>query len=214
MQTAVLITTCNRPEKLREVIGDVEREIPGAFLVVVDDGSEPQAVLDTRLDHILIRNARRFGRQGYWRTVAKGFDAVRRRTYGFFVMLPDDVRLKEGFMERATETWKGIQDKRKACLSLHSEGRERTANWTGFQPVRMGDVWLSQWSDLCFISDDRFLRLIPRLSPCMNTSTSSGVGGQISRRLYKRNWNMYHVADTLVTHGNHPSVMHADRRKH
>jgi hypothetical protein len=46
-----------------------------------------------------------------------------------------------------------------------------------------------------------------------NPHISSGVGQQISVRLSEKGLNMYHVINTLTTHGDHESVLLPELRK-
>ena len=46
-----------------------------------------------------------------------------------------------------------------------------------------------------------------------NPNLSSGVGEQISKRLYNLDLNMYHVINNLTIHGDHESKLLPELRK-
>ncbi len=95
----------------------------------------------------------------------------------------------------------------------------REENWTGFKRKDMGSHYLTQWNDMCFITTESFFRLVPGI--CMvdaqrwleDPLLGSGVGKQITERVYNRKFRMYQVKESLATHGYHPSVMNPEARK-
>ena len=64
-----------------------------------------------------------------------------------------------------------------------------------------------------FESLDFKLNPIPLSRWNKNPNISSGVGQQISVRLFEKGLNMYHVINTLTTHGDHKSVILPELRK-
>ena len=73
--------------------------------------------------------------------------------------------------------------------------------------------------NLCFISEKKFFEVlnykleeIPKTRWVGNPNLSSGVGQQISLRLYNMNLNMYHTKKSFVYHGNHESKMNKVER--
>ena len=215
-KATVLITTCDRPRMLQDLITDLERESMrsglGVELVVVDDGDK-KAKPRTNLPVRVLRTGKRSGREGYWKVVNLGMDRARGTLFDAFFMLPDDVRLKEGFFTRAVDLWNDISDPHLISLSLSADGRESKRCWTPHKPEKIGDVWHSQWNDLCFMCTRRFFEVIKRIKPVeIDGFESSGVGRQITKRLHGSGLSMYHVVDSLVTHGDHESRMHKDIR--
>lgn len=218
MHIEVLITTYNREQLLANLLSDLEREARGldVRLVIVDDASTPVYTPRTDLPAELIRMPSRNGRLNYWKTVNAGL--VRLTSPDYFVMLPDDVRLTKGFFHRAIETFVSIRDERKICLSVSLDGRETKPNWTNSKPVErvFGQVrvWQTQWNDLAFIAPGSFLRIIGRINPRPPgyEAASSGVGRDISLRLHRLGYSMFHTDRTMVLHGDHPSVMHPEVR--
>ncbi len=215
----VLITTYNRPDKLLSLLSDIDRE-GGAEVYVYDDGStedyEPILYKSKKVKVHYFKFKKNHGKQEYWKVINKVFDDVRRIEGDYFYMLPDDVRLVEGFFEKSKQLWKTLDNP--ICLStLMDEGRRGVKNWTNITPQDLGDVIRTQWNDLCFMCEKTFFEALDYRINDINSSRftdpniSSGVGQQVSQRLY-RSWNMYHVKQSLVIHSNGTSVMHPNTR--
>jgi len=104
----VLITTYNRKDKLLALLSDIDRE-GGADVYVYDDGStedyEPVLYKSKKSKVKYFKFKKNHGKQEYWKVINKVFDDVRRIEDQYFYMLPDDVRLVEGFFEKSQRIW-------------------------------------------------------------------------------------------------------------
>lgn len=128
-----------------------------------------------------------------------------KKKYDYYFMVPDDFMPVEGFVKKAIKTWKKIEDMRKICLTTYiSKAREGKACWTKFEPVQYRDYWLTQWTDMCFMCEQRFfttLGKIPysRLNWDKRPRLGSGVGASISSFMYRNGWNICQVRNSLFT---------------
>lgn len=74
-------------------------------------------------------------------------------------------------------------------------------------------VWRTDWVDCIWMSDGRLAHRIGGIAEVdsrrwdQSPQMSSGVGAQITWWGNKLGWNFYQVAQTLVRHGDHPSLM-------
>lgn len=136
------------------------------------------------------------GRYGYWNTVNTLFSF--RTKHKYYIMLPDDFLMDKEQVNKAVETWDGIKDKKKICLSL-GEPRTDTTCWTAFKAKRVGQVWLTQWVDMCFLCEELFFTALGRIDGPLKRGQSSGVGSYISRKLNREHYNLYQVKESLIT---------------
>lgn len=183
-----LITTYNRQASCQRLVDSLQGL--GDILVVNDDSN------------YTINGCKQFivhphrGKNGYWDIVNILFRL--RGQYKYFFMLPDDFIPVDNMVERAIALWESINDPKKICLNLDGD-RQGEMCWTDFQPQDLGNVWLSQWVDMCFMCEITFfnvLGIIPRRKPL--PYRSSGVGMFISRKLYNSQYNLYHVKEALA----------------
>ena len=142
----------------------------------------------------------------------------------YFIYLPDDISLAKNFFNKSIQIYNSIQDPNKICLSLLMPTQQiGKPNWTNFYPIDLGEYYQTQWCDLCFISEKKIFEVlnykidpIP-LSRWKNKNINreylgSGVGQNLSIRLNKRGYKMYHIKKSLALHLDHPSVMNPNIR--
>jgi hypothetical protein len=172
---------------------------------------------------IFIETARRLGKSEFWRMHQFVFDLVRLLAPPSVLCVQDDIELAPGWLEEAWSIIRSLDDPAFAALSLHSgPDDEPEGRWIRFprRPTPCGRAWLTQWLDLpAFIATPRLyhalehrLRPIPRLRWAWDPSKSSGVGRQITRRLFAHEANVYRVARPLAYHGSRPSLMNPEAR--
>jgi segregation and condensation protein B len=66
-------------------------------------------------------------------------------------MIPDDFIPVDGFVQKAIESFRGI------CLTTYtSESRGGKECWTHKKVIDCGDVWLTGWTDMCFVCKKEF----------------------------------------------------------
>jgi hypothetical protein len=194
---------------------DTYRNVYDITVAVFDDGSS-----DTRyyqrcfyggIDYY--RSATNGGKKKYYDLVNKAFACIPDADYYF--MLPDDMELSNGYFSEAITTWRSINDARKICLNTDVDARAGKEQWTQVKTVDKGNVWQTQWMDMCFMSERLFFQQVGRISIGDRWKTDetlgSGVGAFISRALNTKRYGMYQVKKSLVNHGNHESRMNPNQ---
>lgn len=223
----VLITTYNRPKMLGLLLNDIEthKNNHKIHTYVINDGSDVNYdSIDKKYNFKHIR-AHRHGKWRYWLLVTMIFEAMRYNNDRYFIMVPDDVRLKDDFFDKAIKMYSAIKNPHKICLNLLLD-KQRTGktNWTNFisRKIKAGNFHLyhTQWVDMCFIAEKKFFDIlsyrinkIPPQRWQSNGHLGSGVGQDISIRLNAQGLKMYQVCETLVIHGDHPSRMNTAVRE-
>lgn len=222
----VVITTFNREQMIKKLLDDIEKYKSKykILTIVFDDGSPNYLdISDNNIRYVKFLN--NHGKKLYWKLITETMKYCENVNAKYFIYLPDDVRLSKNFFDESINTYENINDARKICLSLLMPIQQiGKTNWTNFIPIEKDGCFLTQWCDLCFISNKRFFEAlnykideIPlnRWDTKSNKreNLSSGVGKNISERLHIQNLNMYHVKSSFVIHGDHDSVMNPGLRK-
>lgn len=197
----VIINTYNRPRQLNALLDDIFEQCPECNVTVLNDGSAENYKINHDINFITVGH---HGKEKYWQLVNRGFQVAKNSDHKYFIYLPDDVRLIDGFFDKAVALYESIKDQSKICLTLRRP-KGRDENWTGFKPVCFTNVRLIQWVDMLFIAEKKFfealyykLNKIPRSRWANNPKLGSGVGKQISKRLLRSGYNMYQVNSSLV----------------
>lgn len=202
----LVITTFDRQLEVKNLVTKL-RSIYGGKILVFDDASNPTPELDCEV----IRYHKNHGKRNYWRLVTDVFKYLKSENFDYFFMIPDDVIPKDDLFTRSVQLWEAIKDERKICLSIgHTHNRHYQPCWTYFQPIKMGEVVLTGWNDLCFMAERRFLEeLNYEIEEPLDgyDFRSSGVGRYISRKLQPQ-WNLYHVDKSLCEFPANESRMH------
>jgi len=192
MDITFLITTRNRQKSCQELV-DSLRELGN--IIVANDGSNYSVKGAVNLNtHIHL------GKKNYWKLINMLF---RNRTEAkYYFVLPDDFLICDSQIAKAIEIWESIKDDNKICLNLYYD-RNGKRCWTNFLPVNKGDIWQTQWVDMCFLCENMFferLGAIPELNKTRNMyfKGSSGVGCYISRFFNRKKMNLYQVKESLV----------------
>ena len=216
----VVITTYNRPDMLRTLLENIlkEKKQYNVHIVVFDDGSDFKYDL-SNYNVKVIRMFPNMGKQKYYITFNATFSYVKNINSKYFIYLPDDITLVDDFFSKVKNTYESINDPRKICLSILTDDRVKRPNWTSHKPIDFGNYYKTQWNDLCFISEKGFfeslnykIEEIPKTRWEKNPNISSGVGHQISVRLDKNGYGMYHTKSSMVVHGDHESKMNKNER--
>jgi len=191
MDIGFLITTYNRQESCQRLVDSLQGL---GDILVLNDGSdyEINGCRQVFQEHM--------GRVGYFSTVNNLFSLRGRHRY--YIMLPDDFLMDKEQVDRAVELWQAISDKKKICLNLFAD-RIGLPCWTRFKPVLKGNLWLTQWVDMCFLCEEWFFKVVGNIDHRQFhgnlNKRSSGVGAYISKRLYANKYNLYQVRESLVT---------------
>ncbi len=218
----IAITTYEREDLLKSLLNDINKykNYLKIKIFIFDDGSNIQYNLkdyDVKYIKYLVNH----GKKQYWKLINDIFKVFKHISSNYYMILPDDINLKNNFFNYAFKFYESINDPKKICLNLlMDESRRGKKNWTNFQPIEYSNYYLTQWNDLCFLAEKNFFEVlnyeitpIDENSWANNENLSSLVGQQISIRLYKLNKNMYHVKNSLVTHGPHISKMNTKERE-
>jgi glycosyltransferase involved in cell wall biosynthesis len=223
------ITTYNRPDMLMELLHNIllEAKAYKIKVIVLNDGSTAkygrvERYLEKHFEGIYKRFNGRHGKPLYWALINHLFTAAKQFRFDYFIQLPDDVRLVEGFFDKAIAHYEAIPKHSRLCMNLLNDGREY-AMWTPVDPVRIDfagqQLIRIGWVDMCYIAERTFFdRLEWTMKPIdiawsSANGRSSGVGMQISRRIVASGGHFYLVGKSLVIHDDHQSVMHTIHRK-
>ena len=218
----VVITTFNRKESLMRLLSDIDKNKGNyKILTIVFDDSSTNSLDLTDFDVKYIRYYVNHGKKQYWKLMSDTMQFCEYINSKYFIYLPDDVTLVDNFFMKSIESYENIQEDNKICLSLLLIKQQiGNTNWTDFKPIEYDNYYKTQWCDLCFISEKKLFNIldykideVPLGRWKNNKNLSSGVGRDLSKRLYNLGYNMYHVKNTLVLHGDHDSVMNKDLRE-
>jgi hypothetical protein len=230
----VMISTHKRPEACAALLQQLHAALPvqlrnDAQVIVLEDASSSDYTALVELGQrlfgqrfLFLRSRRWLGKQGYYLTYQAAFELARRVQPTHTLFIQDDLSLAPDFFARAFALWGSIGDRKKAVLSLISfEDDEVRGRWTRFKRRKLlgGKVWKTQWFDLpAYLVDEYFFETLgyhvypsDPMRFTRGLGISSGVGEQLTRRLWRRG-NIYQVAQTLVFHGEHASVMNTNAR--
>jgi len=235
LEIRVLITTFNRPSSLIRLLRQLDEsavcfskgnkgERPITVDIMNDGGETVHVPVLPNLQCNYSEEDRNNGKQGYWRLIDKAYSRMKTCRFDLFIQLPDDVEVEPSFFNDAVDQWMKIQDPGKISLNLLlDQSRIGRPNWTNVFPCIKSfngcRFFLTGWIDMCFISGRRFFNALEyRIDPVppsrwhADPNMSSGVGQQISGRLYAKGLNMYQVRESLLFHGNHQSRMNPGER--
>lgn len=209
MSVLTIITSYNRKESLEKLLESLDRQKTN--IQIFDDYS--CFTLD-RKD--FLQFPFNYGKEYAWMKFNKIFSFIP-KTYDYYILIPDDVEIKDDFIEQCIKKWDNLPEKQKICLSLLTDSRVKEGCFTGFPCQIEGDYLLTNFNDLCFISGVEFFKpKIKRVSlrrwyktPLM----SSGVGSKLSRYWLGAGKKQYHLAESLVKHGHLESKMNPIERK-
>ena len=211
----VIISTFNRPQMLSELLKNIESEKKNykVLVVVFDDNSSEKYDL-SQFDLKKITMNPNMGKRKYYVLINASFSYIKNINSKYFIYLPDDIKLVNNFFDETKRIYESIDHPKKICLSILTDERVKRTNWTNFKSIDFGEYYQTQWNDLCFIAEKKFfdvlnyrLNKIPQTRWNTNPNLSSGVGQQISIRLNKNGYNMYHTKKSMVHHGSHESKM-------
>lgn len=217
----VIITTYNREKMLKNLLDDIFKNTQYNILVTIfDDGSKQSYNLEG-YDVKYIKYIKNNGLKNVWKVITDTFKYCKNIDSKYFVYLQDDLRLKEDFFDESVRIFENINDNNKITLgTLMIESQRNQPKWTGFLPIEYDEYYKTQWCELVFICKYKFFESLEfKINPInpnrwdKNPNLSCGVGDQISHRLLSQGLNMYHVIDSLTTHGDHESMFLPELRK-
>jgi hypothetical protein len=212
----IIITTYNRSEMLKRLLIQISNNnnpYDISISVYDDCSNDIHSSANRQICHHLMCEYVRFdvnhGKKRYFELINYIFANIPVADYYF--MFPDDITIEPNIFTKSVNIFDSIQDILKVCMNLDVDGRLGKECWTAFTPIDMGDYYLSQWVDMCFIANRRLFTEVGRIRVGNrwehNESLGSGVGAVISRNLNSKNYGMYHLKEPLTYHGNHISQM-------
>jgi hypothetical protein len=232
----IVLTTHARPDACARILDTLPTLIESAgrpirpHLLVLHDVSSrdydaPRFVAAQRWSHPLtwLDTARHFGKVGYWKLYQAAFFAARHLRPKHVLFLQDDVQYERTLLRDAYALWQATADDplRRVLYLFSSDDDEPDGRWIRHRRSRLAHAPLSltQWFDLQgYFVDLAFFELLQfAIVPIhpnrfrRRPNLSSGVGAQLTRRLYGRA-NIYQATPPLLLHGAHPSVMNPEAR--
>ena len=217
----IVITTYEREDMLKQLLEDIFKYSEyKMYVVVFDDGSKRTYDLSD-YDVKYIKYVKNNGLKNLWRVISDTFKFNGKIDAKYYFYFQDDLRLKENFFQESIRIFENIPDENKISLgTLMIDTQRNTPKWTGAYPIEYDEYYKTQWCELVFMCEHKFFESLEfKLNPIpmsrwdKNPHISSGVGQQISTRLFEKGFNMYHVINTLTTHGDHESVLLPELRK-
>lgn len=228
------ITSHERPEacaRLVASLGEAARraKVEPTVLVVRDAGvadydGVAQSLANVFGEHgVLIESTRHLGKRGFWEVHQQLMDAVRLLAPTSHLSLQDDAELAPGWYDEMWSIADSIDDPDLAVLYLSVMGDdEPDGRWIEFGCIDSPDgrSRKTQWFDLlAYLALPRMydelgyrVRAVHPRRWRRNPAKSSGVGEQLTTRLFRRRANIYQVTKTLVYHGTEASLMNPEDR--
>lgn len=236
MRIAASITTYNRPNECFDVFNDFCEQIEAlgyeATIFIYDDASTEEnaehflELLTAAKAHLwnitfeYNRGDVNHGKKGHWKVANEVFDWFRREEWDYAFYLQDDLSLKPRFIQESIELFELIKHEKKCCLNyLIEESRKDVPVWTKVPPLYKSingkSFYQVGWTDLHFMANREFFRALdyeiepidPERWDDGKHHLSSGVGRQISIRLFIKSMGMFQVRKSLAIHRMIPSVM-------
>jgi len=213
MKVLTIITSYNRKESLTNLLSKLDKQ--ETDIVIYDDCSNFQ--LD-RTDYVKLPF--NYGKEYLWLKFKKIFKEIP-KDYDYYIILPDDISISDNFIKNSVDLWVKLSDKTKISLSLLTDLRVKSPNWTNFKPIIKGNYVHTQWNDLCFICEKEFFNIEIQaislhrwviLQKELNMYLGSGLGGQISRYWHNKGRSQYHTKESQVIHKKGVSMMNPEER--
>jgi len=228
----VFITTYERPEMLLGLLKQIRNQSKSYNIKLIinndkstSDYSKAMSYLKRYIDdfYYIEDNIHR-GKTNYWHIINKIYEMMRKEPFDYFIKLDDDIILLKNFFDQCINQFDAIQDPVKACLNiLNDHTRNGYALWVNVKqkPVKFKsyNYIFTGWVDMNFICTRRYFDILNYqinkvdINWSGKPGQSSGVGMQITQRLYAARASVYQVSNSLLIHGSHESVMHPEHRK-
>ena len=204
-----IIFSYNRPNKLHSLLDEIGHS------VVIDDGSDYKALpfLD-KCDYYRFTHK---GKEGFWLQWQYAFDIAKESNEDWFFFAQDDIsNVNMAEIKRLTQNIKTP-----FAFNIMHRGTHR--GWTNIKheptTIKGVDCHIVSYVDCIFATNRKTLELLHwQILPVdrmrfLIPNISSGVGQQLSRRLFDLNVPMWMPRKSLAYHGDHESKMHPIERK-
>jgi hypothetical protein len=215
-----IITTFNRQNSLNTLVNKILEQKKGKKfqIVIFDDGSERNYV-NYNENVKYIKFYLNQGKKRFWYTIDQTFKFIKEINSKYYVYIQDDLIINENFVDEVTNMYENLNDNKKISLEFRTDGRVKRPNWTNFNPKNRGNYIQTQWVELDFIAERKFFEAlefkineVPIKRWNKDPNLSSGVGQQLTERLNKLGYHMYHTKNSMVKHGYEVSKMNYNER--
>jgi hypothetical protein len=232
----VTVTTYRRPDELARLAESLRVQLPSlstsGFVCVFNDRSDTDCrgaraalmqAFGDRCEWLDAGLHLHLGKRGFWRTYQTIMLLAKAAGSTHLLALQDDIEPVPDFGPRLRSAWEASAvdvARRVLYLCSHADDEE-DGRWVRFRRVGLpgGSVRRTDWFDLQgFMIDRRGLALlrywvvpIPARRWLKDASLSSGVGRQLTKRLFGRG-AVYQCEPTLLWHGASDSEMNPQAR--
>jgi len=234
----VTITTYNRPKKLLYLLKDILKNKENFCIEVwvFDDFSS----LDySEVITFLKKNNwkyykmnKNFGKKNFYSLYNILLNKIKMDCLGtsrspevpaakYYFQLQDDLSLCENFFSKSIKLWNSLPKEKRGTLNLLlDDKRLHKPCWTNKFPKNMGDYYEAFWVDciyMCVAGTFKAINWkIDKIPPSrwdVDKNRSSGVGQNITLRLFKKGIRMYKPKNSLVFHNGIDSQMNPKRKE-
>lgn len=236
MNISISITTYNRPAGLKNLLSylsmqkDPLKDLNLNILIIDDCSTEDYSDCFNDIKNSEMKIDYRVtdynhGKQRHWMIMNEIFHWYHGQKFDYALHIQDDIEIGHDFLLSMIKTFQRIPHPGKVCLNfVYDKERASRANWTPAkpEPIYIGDdkLYKTGWVDCNFFANRYFFESLGwKIKPISlirwerNPLLSSGVGKQISNRLFYRKAGMFQVSEKIVVHGNYESVMNPEERK-
>lgn len=222
MRLHVLIATCNRQQKLQNLLSDVRNIGSEVISVTVAVDSDPSTLVSSREApsdkiEVVFPSPYRLGKKGYARVQHALWQAAFKKAQegDLFLCLSDDMRLCDMFIERVLDQWERIPLNKRHCLNLLVDSSRLWGPCWGKPAAQKNEKGptFTQWMDGNFLCDMRFARHVASILPQVKYDprhASSNVWKTVST--LNNGLGIWLVPRSLVVHTLGESKMHGDLR--
>ncbi|MBY5959203.1 hypothetical protein KUV50_13705 [Membranicola marinus] len=208
-KVVVLITTFHRPKLLASLLNSLQSESTSYHIeyYIYDD-----AVTNN-------------GKHKFWLTINRLWEQIRDKRFDYYIHIQDDYSLGKNFISKVVGLWDSIDDPFKIGLNIFLDefrvGKKVWVDkWPELRYYNKTRFLLNPWLDMAFICTRNLFDLLDwKILPISmqrwrhKPNLSSGVGAQISIRLFMKGKNMYQVTRSQVEHIGSDSKMNPEIRK-
>ena len=203
-----LISNYERKEMLNQLLDEIKTFNTEKIIVdymIFDDVSS--YTID---DPNVIVNDEHRGKFNYWKTFNDMFKYCEKNPYDIYVFSPNDFS-KYDINKIVRYGIKLIKHK----YIFNTFNDKRATCWNTTQPINLTDeVDLIFFSDCGFFTNHITLKALEfKMNEIItrNSNISSQVGKQLTNRLNILKIPIFHPIDSIVSHGNHPSLMNSEK---
>lgn len=220
MKITVVLFSYNRPDMLLQSLKHLVKFKDMLNVIVLDDASHFDSKEHELYCDVFDRNKKNVGKKGFYKQWKKAFRMCQNNPSDIYLFAPDDFLSID--INKVIKMHQVIQSKFRTAYAFNIINCGRKQCWTPFQPHRIG-INGEQLTELGFVDCGFFCntqtlkRLEFRIDKTPDVwfdrpTKSSGVGWQLSKRMYNLKVKMFQPVKSYAFHGDHQSVMHPNER--